>query len=89
MGGWGEKELFSQLAIQQTKMFLGYLRNEDETGKMLTSELEFTQLISGWTYPILHQQTPLFFLKWTPDMWITNFKRILHNLDGHVRINNS
>ena len=49
MGGWGEKELFLQLAIQQTKMFLGYLRNEDETGNMLTSKLELTQLISGWT----------------------------------------
>ena len=41
-GGWGEKDLYIQMIIQQTKLFLGHIRNNDETGKLLISELEYT-----------------------------------------------
>ena len=39
-GGWGERDLFCQLAMDQTKIFLGHIRNKDETGDLLLTNLE-------------------------------------------------
>ena len=89
LGGLGEKELYAQVAILQTKTFLGHIRNRDETGSMLLSELEYTQQISGLGQPILDEHTTLTFLKLTPSSWITNFKQTLQNFNGHVTLTNS
>ena len=88
MGGWGKKDLFIHLATQQTKIFLGYILNRDETGKLLPNKLEYTQQYSGYTHPILNRKTPTKFFNWTPDTWITNYKRILHILNGEMVVNN-
>merc|ERR1712183_568249 len=68
-GGWGKKDLYIQMIIQQTKLFLGHIRNKDETGRLLISKLEYTQLVSGIGQPILHNSTPTSFLQWTPTTW--------------------
>ena len=73
-GGWGEKQIYSIMAINQIKLFMGHIRNKDDTGKLLLSELEYVQLISGMQHPILNRSTKNTFLKWTPSCWITNFK---------------
>ena len=83
-----EADLFTHLAIHQTKLFLGHLRNCDETGDMLLNKLEYTQQISGLLHPILLKQTLEKFLVWTPKTWISDFKKVLHAFGGEVRINN-
>ena len=85
----GGKDLFIHLATQQTKIFLGHIRNGDETGKLLINELEFTQLHSGLTQPILNRKTPIDFITWTPDTWITNYKLILNKLNGEMTLENT
>ena len=67
---------------------MGHIRNKDDTGKLLLSELEYVQLISGMQYPILNKSTKTIFLKWTPSCWIANFKQILNHIDGETRIEN-
>ena len=64
---------------------MGHIRNNNNTGKLLLSELEYIQLISG---PILNKSTKNNFLKWTPSCWITNFKQILNHIDSKTRIEN-
>ena len=61
-GGWGERDLFIHMTIQQTKLLLGHMRNGDETGKLLTTDLEYTQIYSSIDTPILHRTTPPHFL---------------------------
>ena len=68
-GGWGEKKIFNIMAINQIKLFTGHVRNNDDTGKLLRSKLEYVQLISGVEYPILNKSTNNNFLKWTPSCW--------------------
>ena len=87
-GGWGEKQIYSIMAINQIKLFMGRIRNNDDTGKLLLSELEYVQLISEMQHPILNKSTKNIFLKWTPSCWITNFKQILNHIDGKTRIEN-
>ena len=67
---------------------MGHIRNNDDTGKLLLSELECVQLISGMQHPILNKSTKNTFLKWTPSCWITNFKLILNHIDGETKIEN-
>jgi hypothetical protein len=76
------------MAINQIKLFTGHVRNNDDTGKLLRSELEYAQLISGVEYPILNKSTNDKFLKWTPSCWITNFKLILKNIEGETKLDN-
>ena len=87
-GGWGEKKLYNIMAINQIKLFIGHVRNNDDTRKLLISELEYVQLISGIQYPVLNKGTPTHFLKWTPPCWITNFKLILTHNEGETKIAN-
>ena len=42
------------MTIQQTKLLLGHIKNDDETGKLLITNLEYTQLMSDLEYPILN-----------------------------------
>ena len=53
-GVWGEKDRFIHMTIQQTKLLLGHIKNDDETGKLLITNLEYTQLMSDLEYPILN-----------------------------------
>ena len=70
----------------QTKLFLGHIRNKDETGDLLLTDLEFTQVHSGLEHSILHSHTPLTFLLWTEKTWMTDYKRILHHTQGEIKI---
>ena len=76
------------MVIQQTKLFIGHMRNGDETGKRLISVLEYTQTISGIDQPVLNKETPTHFLKWTPTTWITNYKKLLQSTQGAIHLNN-
>ena len=76
------------MPINEIKLFIGHIRNKDDTGKLSLSELEYVQLISGMQCPILNKSTKNTFLKWTPSCWITNFKQILKHIDGETRIEN-
>merc|ERR1712183_1110889 len=84
----GRKKIFNIMAINQIKLFTGHVRNNDDTGKLLCSELEYVQLISGVEYPILNKSTNDNFLKWTLSCWITNFKLILKHLEGETKLDN-
>ena len=46
------------MVIQQTKLFIGHTCNEDKTGKLLLSKLEYTQIITGIKHQIIHKNTP-------------------------------
>ena len=83
-----KKKLYNIMAINQIKLFIGHVRNNDDTGKLLISELEYVQLISGIQHPVLNKGTPTHFLKWTPQCWITNFKLILSHIEGETKIAN-
>lgn len=76
------------MIIQQTKLLLGHIRNKDETGKLLISELEYTKIVSGIGKPILHKNTDIHFIQWTPPTWIKNYKKLLHSTKGTVHIAN-
>ena len=76
------------MVIQQTKSFLGHIRNGDETGKLLLSALEYTQIVSGIEKPILHKESETYFLKWTPTTWITDYKKLIRSTQGAVHITN-
>jgi hypothetical protein len=84
----GGKKIFNIMAINQIKLFIGHVRNNDDTGKLLLSELEYVQLIAGIQHPVLNKSTPTNFLKWTPSCWITNFKIILTHIEGETKIAN-
>ena len=79
--------MFIHMIIQQTKLLLGHMRNGDETGKLLTTDLEYTQIYSGIDTPILHRTTPPHFLQWREPSWMTNYKRILLDTNGEITIN--
>ena len=85
-GGWGEKDLYFHMAALQTKLFLGHVRNQDETGSLLLTDLEFTQVHSGLEHSILHPKTSLHFLIWTEKTWMTDYKQILHHTQGEIKI---
>lgn len=75
-GGWVKKELCTHLAIQQTKLFLGHLGNQDDTANMLLGELDYTQQVSGLVHSILNKETSPKFINWMPNTWITDYKKI-------------
>lgn len=53
------------MAIQQTKLLLGHIQNDDKTGHLLLGELECTQMISRLRHSILKKQSNLTYQKWT------------------------
>ena len=76
------------MAILQTKLLVCHIRNSDETGKLLITDLEYTQLMSGLEHPILHQKTSLQLLIWTEHSWMTDYKKILQETQGEIKISN-
>ena len=76
------------MEILQTKLLLEHIRNGYETGKLLITDLEYNQLISGLEYPILPQKTSLQFLILTEHTWMTDYKKILQETQGELQISN-
>ena len=86
-GGQDEKEIFSIMAKKQIKLLMGHVRNGDETGKLILCELDYIQ-VSGLSHSILHSKTPINFMKQTPKCWISDFKAIMTETEGEVKIHN-
>ena len=84
LGGWGERDLFIHMETLQTNLLLGHIRD----GKLLVSDLDYTQILSGMKHSILHQKTPSHFIKRTEHTWMTDYKRILQETKGGVKISN-
>lgn len=53
---------------------------------MLLSELEYTQQVSELIHPILNKETSPKFINWMPNTWITDYKKVLVELEGEVKI---
>ena len=72
------------MVIQQIKIFLGHIRNEDETGKLLLSDLEYIQIVADIENSILHKNTQNTFIHWTSTAWISNFKVVLDHTNRYI-----
>ena len=59
---------------KKTQLLISLLQNEEDTGKLASTTLQYEQLDSGLTTPILAKNTTLAYQKWTTTTWISFLK---------------
>jgi len=74
--GLAHPPFYTQQGFKQLQMFLGTIRNKDDTGEYIKALLELEQQESGYITPILLVETSITYLAWSPNTWVGSVKKI-------------
>ena len=72
-----ELSFHTMQGYKQLQLLVGLLRNQDKTGKLIQQKLEYFQLVAGVSTPIMSNETPATFTKWTEGTWLVVIKKFL------------
>ncbi len=71
LGGMALPNLFTVQGIDKLQLFLGHLRLENDTGKLIRIDLSYVQLLTGSSSFFLNK--PYNNYKWVEWGWVTSF----------------
>ena len=72
--------------FKQIQLLIGSLRNRDEAGDLILATLQYEQMESGYTTPLLSKNTPTTYQKWSPPTWIGSVKTFLTSMHAEIQI---
>ena len=66
-------------------MFMGCIRDNNETGDLIETTMAYTQLEARYVQPLLHAQTLADFRLYTKKTWIHSIKESLQLVKGTIK----
>ena len=78
------ESLYELQGITQIQYYIGHVRIQQTTGKLMLIEKDYVELIIGYGQCPLHNPS-LSSLKWIPRSWITNLAMFIQQSDGKIQ----